>query len=111
MKVDCRGPSQGGRREFCWKCGNLEPMTLFSCLSVGIFGGHWSLPTSSDSRGAQPQTRSLYGKPEGMFGSGHNSANGACDAAPVVGERRADRQVDDDAPNRRLDPGAQLDQA
>ena len=46
-----------------------------------------------------------------MIGSGHNSADRACNAAPIVGERGAERQVDDDAPNRRFDPGAQLQQA
>ena len=43
--------------------------------------------------------------------SGHNSAERPCDAAPVVGERRAERQVNDDAPNRRFDPRSQLQQA
>lgn len=43
--------------------------------------------------------------------SGHNSAERPRDAAPIVGERRADWQVNDDAPNRRFDPRPQLQQA
>ena len=46
-----------------------------------------------------------------MIESGRDSTNRTRDAAPVVGKWRAYRQVDDDAPNRRLDPRPQLQQA
>ena len=82
---------------------------LLSCGSIGIFGAHCRYRRIRGERCRRPT--GLYSKPGGMIGSGHNRADRACNAAPVVGERGAERQVDDDAPNRRFDPGAQLQQA
>ena len=60
---------------------------------------------------ASPTPQGLYCKAVEVIGLGHNNTDRTCDAAPITGERRADRQVNDDAPNRRLDPCTQLQPA
>ena len=65
------------------------------------------LPIARFETSATPDRRSV-GEQDGLIGSGRDGTDRACDAPPVVGKRGVDRQVDDDAPNRWLDPGASL---
>ena len=88
-----------GSQSGCFPAGR----SAFSVFLAGMAG--FGASAAADWRIRAASWRS------GRVGSGRNRADRAGDAAPVVGERGADRQVDDDSPNRRLDPGAELQQA